>query len=217
MPFGNWLAAAKEYSADEADKSIYAHNDGLDTLKKLNIPTILSSRPVPFKGKLANESFALVNGEYKFAHQKHYFPEGSGFYETKWFVNEKSGFDIIEANGLKIGVLLCTELFFNEWARSYGRQGAHLIVVPRATGETVEHWKTAAAMAAIVSGCYVVSSNRVGRFDDELIFGGNGFAFSPGGTLISETSAENPVMSIDLDFDLIKNKQKDYPCYVPEL
>lgn len=217
MPFGNWLAAAKEYSSEVVKESITAHDAGLEALKQLNITTILSSRPVPFKGKLANEAFALVNGEYKFAHQKHYFPEEPGYYETNWFANEKPGFDVIETNGLVVGVLLCTELFFNEWARSYGRQGAHLIVVQRATEERVEHWKTAAAMAAIVSGCYVVSSNRVGRFDDNLDFGGIGFAYAPNGTLISETSDEKPVVSIDLDFDLIKNQQKNYPCYVREL
>jgi predicted amidohydrolase len=217
MPFGNWLAGVKEYNSEDAEDSISAHEDGLDALKQLNIPTILSSRPVLFEGKLANEAFVLVNGEYKFAHQKHYFPEEPGFYETDWFANAKPGFDVVEANGLVIGVILCTELFFNEWARSYGRQGAHLIVVQRATELTIEHWKTAAAMAAIVSGCYVVSSNRVGRFDDDLVFGGNGFAFAPDGTLISETSPEKRVVSIDLDFDIIKSQQKNYPCYVREL
>jgi N-carbamoylputrescine amidase len=217
MPFGNWLAGVKEYDAKDAQGSISAHKDGLDALKQLNVPTILSSRPVPFEGKLANEAFVLVNGEYKFAHQKHYFPEEPGYYETDWFSNAKPGFGVVEANGLVIGVLLCTELFFNEWARSYGRQGAHLIVVQRATEQTVEHWKTAAAMAAIVSGCYVVSSNRVGKFDEDLIFGGKGFAFAPDGSLISETSSDKPVVSIDLDFDFIKDQQKKYPCYVREV
>ncbi len=71
---------------------------------------------------------------------------------------------------------------YNEWARSYGRQGAHLIVVPRASEQSFECRKTAAAMAAIVSGCYVVSSNRVGISGSELEFGGKGFAFAPDGS-----------------------------------
>lgn len=215
MPFGSWLAGVHEYNKGDADKSISAHDVGLDALKKLNVPTILSSRPVQFEGKLANEAFVLDNGEYKFAHQKHYFPEEPGFYETNWFANAKPGFDVVEANGLVIGIILCTELFFNEWARSYGRQGAHLIVVQRATGQTVEHWKTAASMAAIVSGCYVVSSNRVGKFDDELIFGGNGFAYAPDGSLISETTPEKPVVSIELDFELVKKSAKTIPMLCP--
>ena len=211
MPFGNWLAGEKNYSAKEAEASISAHNDGLVALKQLNASTILSSRPVSFDGKLANEAFALANGKYKFAHQKHYFPDEPGFYETNWFANVKPGFDVIEVNGLVIGIILCTELFFNEWARSYGKQGAHLIVVPRATGHSIEHWKTAASMAAIVSGCYVVSSNRVGKSDQDFEFGGNGFAYAPDGTFISETSPENPVVSLNIDVNFIKRQQKASP------
>lgn len=106
---------------------------------------------------------------------------------------------------------------FNEWARSYRRQGAHLLVIPRASEQGFERWKTAAAMAAIVSGCYVVSANRVGKCGDELTFGGKGFAFSPDGSLISETSSDNPVVSFDLDFGFVENQQKQYPCYVREI
>lgn len=217
MPFGRWLAGENQFNLRDAKNSITAHGEGIEALKRLNVPTVVSSRPALFEGKLVNEAFVLVNGEYKFAHQKHYFPEESGFYETEWFVNANPGFDIVESNGLVIGVMLCTELMFNEWARSYGRQGAHLIVVPRASGQSVENWKTAAAMAAIVSGCYVFSSNRVGNYDEELTFGGNGFAFAPDGTLISETSLDQPVVSVDLDFDWIKEQQSTYPCYVLEL
>ena len=104
-----------------------AHDLGVDALKRLGLPLVLSSRPVPSANILANEAFALIDGNYHFAHQKHYFPEEPGFYETAWFRTAQKGF---------------------------------------------ERRKTAAAMAAIVSGCYVVSSNRVGKTGTELVFGG---------------------------------------------
>lgn len=217
MPFGKWLSSSNNFVATHAEDSVTVHDGGIDELNKLNIPLVLSSRPVESEGKLANEAFALIKGDYCFAHQKHYFPDEAGFYETTWFRNDRAGFDVITANELTVGFLLCTELMFNEWARSYRRQGAQLLVVPRATGQGIEHWKTAAAMAAIVSGCYVVSSNRVGHVDNDLIFGGKGFAFAPDGSLISETSSDNPVVSFDLDFDLVEQQQKEYPCYVNEI
>jgi len=216
MPFGSWLAVNNNFNRESAEGSISAHDSGVEALKKLNIPLILSSRPVPSEAKLANEAYALINGDYRFAHQKHYFPEEAGFYETAWFRTEKTGFDVFKTNELTVGFLLCTELMFNEWARSYRRQGAHLLVVPRASEQGFEHWKTAAAMAAIVSGCYVVSSNRVGKATNELAFGGKGFAFAPDGSLISETSPDNPVISFDLDLDFVEKQQKQYPCYVCE-
>ena len=117
---------------------------------------------------------------------------------------------------MKIGVLICTEAMFNERARAYGRQGASLIVIPRASGTNIESWKVAGAMASLVSGAYVVSSNRVGHAKGGTEFGGGGFAYAPQGRLLSETSRANPVSTIDLDPEAVTTAQKDYPCYVPE-
>ena len=216
MPFGRWLAGSNEYNAADAEDSVVAHDLGVDALKRLGLPLVLSSRPVSSEGKLANEAFVLIDGDYHFAHQKHYFPDEPGFYETAWFRTAKKGFDVIQNNGLTVGFLLCTELMFNEWARYYRRQGAHLIVIPRASEQGYERWKTAAAMAAIVSGCYVVSSNRIGKASTELEFGGKGFAFAPDGSQISETSVINPVVSFNLDISKVVEQQKQYPCYVSE-
>jgi N-carbamoylputrescine amidase len=101
---------------------------------------------------------------------------------------------------------------FNEWARHYRRQGAHVIAVPRATGPVLHRWRTAAAMAAIVSGCFVVSANRIGGE-----FGGGGFAYAPDGTPLVETSRADPVLAVDVDLDAVAAAQAAYPCYVPEL
>ncbi len=216
MPFGPWLAEADSFDREAAMASIAAHEEGLAALTELGVPVVLSSRPVGSGKKLANEAFALVGGDYRFGHQKHYFPEGPGFYEATWFRTERTGFDVVEAGGLKVGFMLCTELMFTEWARHYRRQGAQLIVAPRTTGPSVARWKTAAAMAAMVSGCYVVSSNRAGQTSKELTFGGKGFAFAPDGTLILETSAEAKVVSFDLDLDRVAYQQSQYPCDVRE-
>ena len=217
MPFGNWLAASREYNQQDAKASVVANNQGVEALQQLDIPIILSSRPVIAADKLANEAFALVDGEYHFVHQKQYFPEESGFYEASWFGTDIKGFKVIKTPRITVGFMLCTELMFNEWARAYRRQGAHLIAVPRASGQSVSNWKTAAAMAAIVSGCYVVSSNRVGKYDANLTFGGQGFAFAPDGSQISATSSVNPVVCFELDFSWVARMQKNYPCYVKEI
>lgn len=216
MPFGTWLAVEDVYEHQDALTSVAAHEDGMTALKELNIPLVLSSRPEVVGDRLVNEGYALISGEYCFVHQKHYFPAEKGFYETNWFVTGTKGFEVIKTPELTVGFLLCTELMFNEWARHYREQGAQLIVVPRATGNNDAQWKTAAAMAAIVSGCYVVSSNRVGMVSDELSFGGRGFAFAPDGTQISETSAENPVVSFELDLAFVAKQKKQYPCYVSD-
>jgi len=70
---------------------------------------------------------------------------------------------------------------FNERVRQYGQQGADLIAVPRATAESVDRWRSACGMAAVVSGSYVASSNRVGRQGNSPSFGGLGLGYMPGG------------------------------------
>jgi N-carbamoylputrescine amidase len=139
---------------------------------------------------------------------------------------------VAEVLGIKIGTLICTEAMFNERARAYGKQKASLIVIPRASGTDIDSWKIAGAMASLVSGAYVVSSNRVssnhvssnraGRSKNGTQFGGGGFAFAPvrlgpQGRLLSETSFASPVQTFELDPKIVASAQSEYPCYVPEL
>jgi N-carbamoylputrescine amidase len=214
MPFGSWLASAEKFSARAADQSIAAHERGLAALSALGVPTIISSRPVWAGGSLVNEAFVLEDGTTRSIHRKQFFPNEPGFYEANWFKGDTSGFIIQDIAGLKVGVLLCTELMFNEHARNYGRAAADLIVVPRSTGRAHEKWITAGAMAAIVAGSYVLSSNRVGGSPGGLAFGGKGFAFAPDGTWLVDTSAETPLRIIELDTEVSRRQKSRYPCYV---
>jgi len=217
MPFGPWLAGSGDYDEAAAQQSVAIHSRALGDLRHLPVRLIVSSRPVPAQGRLANEAFVLIDGEYRFLHQKHYFPEERGFFEKSWFAVGHSGFEVASVGGLRFGVLLCTEVMFNEHARAYGRAGADLIVIPRATGTSHARWLTAGAMAAVVSGSYVVSSNRVGTSPGGPVFGGVGFAFAPGGELIAQTSSQQPVVSFELDLETSRAARHNYPCYVPEL
>jgi N-carbamoylputrescine amidase len=81
----------------------------------------------------------------------------------------------------------------------------------------IESWKIAGAMASLVSGAYVVSSNRVGRSRSGPQFGGGGFAYAPQGRLLAVTSSANPVGVVELDPKMSTLAQDAYPCYVPEL
>jgi N-carbamoylputrescine amidase len=106
---------------------------------------------------------------------------------------------------------------FNERARAYGRQKASLIVVPRASGTDIEPWKIAGAMASLVAGAYVVSSNRVGRAAGGTHFGGGGFVYAPQARLLSVTTQAEPIQTFELDPAIAAAAQQSYPCYVPEL
>jgi N-carbamoylputrescine amidase len=160
MPFGPWTAREAVFDEYLAAESIRAHESALNALGALPC-AVISSRPVRSGDKFANEAFLLADQHYRPLHHKQYFPHEAGFFERSWFWADRIGFQPFDYRGVRFGVLLCTELMFNERARHYRRQGVHVIVVPRASGTALELWHTAARMAAIVSGCYVLSSNRV--------------------------------------------------------
>lgn len=216
MPFGPWLAASPSYDAALAAESVRVHEGGLAALAALKVPAIISSRPVPAGERLANEAFALREGRYTALHHKQYFPEEPGFFEATWFRSARDGFDVADVGGIRVGVLLCTELMFNERARRYGRAGAELIVVPRASGASNGRWLTAGAMAALVSGCYVVSSNRAGRTPQGQVFGGVAFAFQPDGEPLAQSTDTASIVAFDVDPARSRVQQALYPCYVRE-
>ncbi len=216
MPFGSWLPKALPYDPVKAAAWAQLHTEALPALSTL-APAVISSRPVVHGGYLANEAFALENGTYTVLHHKHLFPAEPGWQEDGWFAPAVTGFAVHTIAGLTIGVLLCTELMFPEHARALGRQGAHLIAVPRASGTGMAYWRTAGAMAAIVSGAYVVSCNRVGSADgSEPLFGGGGFAFDPSATAIAETSRAQPSVVITIDPQAADAAKSAYPVYVRE-
>jgi N-carbamoylputrescine amidase len=217
LPFGPWLAERSDFSEDEARQSIRAHESGLAGLADLKIPAIISSRPVWNGNRLANEAFVLQNGAVHPLHRKQYFPNEPGWFECEWYAGGDSRFVPAEILGIKVGVLLCTEAMFNERARAYGKQNASLIVIPRASGTNIESWKIAGAMASLVAGAYVVSSNRVGRAQGGTQFGGGGFAYAPQGKPLTVTGPGNPVQTFELDPEMTASAQRDYPCYVPEI
>lgn len=217
LPFGPWLADGSVFSEQTADLSLRAHEKGLEGLIDLGLRAIISSRPVWNGKRLANEAFVLVNGDVRPLHRKQYFPNEPGWYESEWYAGDSSGFSVAEVLGVKVGVLLCTEAMFNERARAYGKQKASLIVMPRASGTEIESWKIAGAMAALVSGAYVVSSNRIGRSGNGTHFGGGGFAYAPQGRLLAVTTPADALQMFELDPAISASAQREYPCYVPEL
>ena len=217
LPFGPWLADSAVFSQDEAHLSLRAHEKGIEGLVDLDLPAVISSRPVWNEKRLANEAFVIENGNVRPLHRKQYFPNEPGWFESEWYSGDASGFGVAEVLGIKVGVLLCTEAMFNEHARAYGKQGAALLAIPRASGVDIDSWKIAGAMASLVSGAYVASSNRVGHSKGGAHFGGSGFAYAPHGQLLALTAPANPVQTFVLDPGMVTSAQCAYPCYVPDL
>ncbi|KAK9327253.1 carbon-nitrogen hydrolase [Lipomyces starkeyi] len=200
LPFGPWIADRKPFDRQTAQASIDVHAVGLDALAELNIPSIVSSRPVWSADRLINQAIVLEGGQIRAIHTKQYIPE-----------EPADCFNPTDISSLRMGVMLCTDAMFNEHARHYGRQGTVLIAIPRAAGTSTDNWLTAGRMAALlVSGSYVVSSNRYGRSKGGTVFGGTGFAFGPGGISLSTTDSTNPLLVVDVKPELAARQRSEY-------
>ena len=218
MPFGPWICARDEPNFDDLLAVHRLHEQAANHYSDLGASFVLGSQPAFEEGNSVNEGF-VWEGDSKFTpvHTKQFFPHEVGWYENLWFDGGERQFEIVEVGGLNVGFLICTDIMFNEWARHYGRLGADLIVVPRATPvSTLHRWKTAVEMAAVVSGCYVASSNRAGE-EAGIDFGGLGWIVDPSGVVIAETSADEPVVGADIYRSVAAHAKREYPCYVEDL
>lgn len=214
MPFSKWFWGVPDVDFDVAKNAVNIHDERMEMVKNLDC-NVISSRPIIEEDKLFNEAF-IWDREYRPVHTKHFFPEESGFYEESWFARKPPIFNTFEVNGVSAGVLLCTEMWFDEHARKYGKDGAQLIAGPRATEiGGLERWKIAFKHISIVSGAFTVTSNRVGMTKTNN-FCGYGCIVDPNGNLIAHTSRDEPYITHDIDFDLADEAKKQYPCYVRE-
>lgn len=218
MPFGPWIAAGSVPDEKILEKSRRLHAEGISRLGQLGARVVLGTRPADQNGKSVNEAFVWTGeGEVEGVHTKQFFPDEEGYYEARWFQAGERHFRVVKAGEVRLGFLICTELMFNEHARHYGRGGAQVLAVPRAVGKgSLGRWLVAMRMAAIVSGCYVLSSNRSGVDSQGQEFGGCGWIIDPAGDLVAQTSVGTPVVFHEMDLDRVARAQKEYPCYVPE-
>src|SRR5215472_16805102 len=109
LSFGPWIAENEVFSKEDAEARFRAHQRGLEALTDLNLPAVISSRPIQHGNRLANEAFVLEKGIVRTLHRKQYFPNEPGWFESNWYAPDGSGFRVAEVLGIKVGVLLCTD------------------------------------------------------------------------------------------------------------
>ncbi len=219
MPFYSWIANTDTVSENIKKIAINAHVKWLSRLEELGNIIVAYSKPLIKDGKFHNTAFIWTkeHGHQK-VRSKYFFPEEDGFYEETWFDRENNNFELIEINGIKIGFLLCTEIWFTQYSRKYGLEGIDLLLCPRATGKSsTEQWIRCGQTSSVISGAFCLSSNRSGTGENNFIWGGNSWISQPmDGELLGRTSNDSPFLTIDIDISKSKQAKSEYPIYVKE-
>ena len=219
MPFHRWLAGSPQADPTQWNAAVASHERWIQRLAEFATPVVLGTRPVISDGRRLNRAFVWdVSHGLREAHTKYHLPDEAGFWEATWYERGDGRFDIIEVQGIRIGFLICTELWFNAHARRYANQGVHLLVCPRVTPlASTDKWIAGGRTAAVVSGAFCLSSNLSGPHVEGLAFGGAGWIMEPeAGGVLGLTSPETPFLTIDIDPGEARKAKATYPRYVPD-
>ncbi len=223
MPFSDWLAAERpgETHQEEWATSVQRHLDGIERLGSLGVDVVVSSRPtIDAAGSRRNEAFIWTrqHPEPAAIHQKYYLPDEPGYWEHSWYDRGPRRFDTARAGDALVGVAICTEMWFLEWARHYANDGVDILATPRATGRgSIDKWIAGGRVAAVCSGAYSLSSNlALPEGTSAADCGGVGWVIDPEGEVLATTSAEQPCTTVEIDLAFARHSKSTYPRYVPE-
>ncbi len=219
MPYSDWLAAEPVADPARWRRSVAEHESGIARLTELGATCVISSRPtVEATGSRRNQAFVWTErtGAARIR-DKYYLPDEPGFWEASWYDRGEPTFDTCRVGAARVGVLLCTDLWFLEWARHYARSGVELLCVPRATPrDSLAKWVAGGQAAAVCSGAYCVSSNHWIPSGSGLDCGGLGWVTDPDGTVLATTTPDEPFATVEIDLRTARAAKKTYPRYVRE-
>lgn len=216
MPAPPWFCAPAQPDPAVWREAVAAHDELVGRLEELGAPHVVTSRPAERDGRRINEAIAWsAEGAVEVLHEKRFLPDEPGWHEARWYQPGTRPFEVQPLAGLRAGVQICTDVMFNEHARAYGRDGAHAILVPRAS-EGAPRWSVACRMAAVASGAYVLSSNRSGpgHRDPSIAWGGRGLIVDPEGRVLARTTEQTPFVTVDVEASVAEAAKTTYPRYV---
>lgn len=206
-----WEADAFDYGRWERALDLSAA--WLGRLHELGARYVVGTRPADVDGRPFNQGYIWFPGCAVVPLRRKYFlPDEPGSWEARWFDPGDPAFPVFRAGALSFGLNICTELWALETYAAYAEGNVQVVLSPRATGAaTRERWLSVGVVAAVRSGAYSVSSNRV---DQAGTCGGAGWVISPEGRVLATTTPEKPFATVDLDLAASDEARAAYPRYV---
>jgi N-carbamoylputrescine amidase len=218
MIFSPWFADSPHFDQETWQEAVDAQKSWEDRLWDLQPSVVLGSRPVNRGDRRLNEAYVWsAETGFRPAHAKAYLPDEDGYWEASWYQTGNGEFNPVEVRGMLIGFMICTDLWFFEHARAFGKQKVQLIACPRATPrETLDKWLAGGQAAAVVSGAYCLSSNHVSHREGRLAMGGQGWVVGPDAEILGVTSQDQKFVTVDIDPQKADRAKKTYPRYVKD-
>jgi len=185
----------------------------LRRLPELGAAFVVGTRPACVGGRRLNQGYLWSRaGGLEPLRSKYFHPDEPGNWEATWFHRGDPAFPAFRAGRVAFGLNICTELWALETFAAYAALGVEILLTPRATSSaTAAKWQAAGVVAAVRSGAYSLSSNRV---ETTGASGGMGWIIDPAGDVLAITSAVAPFATCDLDLTHATKAKESYPRYV---
>lgn len=146
---------------------------------------VLLSTVYKSKDGLYNCVLVIVNGEVKQVIPKIHLPNYSVFDEKRLFTPGKSA-EIFEINNVKLGILTCEDLWFEDVSKQLHDKGANILLSLNASPYDIKKVETRNGVIKsrnIETNLPIVYLNIVGG-QDELVFDGRSFVVNSSGEVI---------------------------------
>jgi N-carbamoylputrescine amidase len=181
-------------------------------LAELHVAHVVGTRPVTIDGRRFNQGFLWSASGLMPLRRKFYLPNEPGNWEARWFDRGDPDFPDYRAGACSFALNICTELWALETYAVYAARGVPVILSPRATAAaTTAKWLSIGVVAAVRSGAFSLSSNRV---DPTGACGGVGWIIDPSGHILALTTPDAPFATVDIDLSASAAARAGYPGYV---
>jgi N-carbamoylputrescine amidase len=185
----------------------------LRRLPELGVEYVVGTRPAEIEGRRLNQGYLWsAGGGVQPLRSKYFLPEEPGSWEATWFGRGDPVFPAFHAGPVSFGLNICTELWALETYPAYAALGIELLLSPRATAAaTTAKWLAMGVVAAVRTGSFSLSSNRVDRAGG---CGGRGWIIDPAGEVLAVTSGTEPFATREIDLMESAKARSSYPRYV---
>ena len=140
------------------------------------------------------------SGEIIGKYRKVHIPDIPLWHEKYYFSPGDTGFPVFEINRMKLGVLICWDVFFPEAFRLLALSGVQTVFCPTASAfESHQRWETMIRAQAIANGIYVFRVNRIGEEEEQKFYGAS-FCTNPYGEVICDSGeTANSIIFAEID------------------
>ena len=197
--------------------AVQAQNDVcVRRLSSLRADHVVGTQPVTANGRRLNQGYLWsAAAGLQPLRNKYFLPEEPGTWEATWFHRGDPEFPVYHAGPVSFGLNICSELWALETYTDYAEDGIDLLLTPRATpAASAERWLALGVVAAVRTGAFSLSSNRVDAGVRTGACGGGSWIIDPAGEILALTSAAEPFATRDIDLAKATNAREGYPRYV---